>query len=130
MVAPELPSLAFHPTLLVPFPRRAELRFESPVRAESDELHRLFALMAAQDFFYRTFQIVVPQHAEDAAKIGERQLVRFQKRLLVGMRIGPMKGASAGHAAHAELIGLAPFAVEIRPTFIPVHLPLAAPGIR
>jgi hypothetical protein len=28
------------------------------VRAESDELHRLFALMAAQDFFYRTFQIL------------------------------------------------------------------------
>src|ERR1035438_5063426 len=86
MVAPELPSLAFHTALLVPLPRRAELRFESPVRAESDEPHRLLPLMAAQDFLYRTPQIVVSQHAEDSAKIGERQFVRFQKRLLVGMR--------------------------------------------
>src|SRR5579871_933860 len=130
MVAPELPSLAFHPTLLVPFPRRAELRFESPVRAESDEPHRLLPLMAAQDFLYRTPQIVVAQHAEDSAKIGECQLVRFQERLLVGMRIGSMKGASARHAAHAELVGLAPLPVELHPSFIPVHLPFAAPSVR
>ena len=60
----------------------------------------------------------------------EGQFVCFQNRLLVGMRIRPMKPAPAGHAAHAEQVRLAHLAVQLRPTFVPVHLPFAAPRIR
>src|SRR5882724_11114648 len=89
MVPPELAPFAFHTALLVPFTRRAELGFESPVRAESNEPRRLLPLMTTQNFLHGALQVVVTQHAEHTAEIGERQLVCFQERLLVGVRIGP-----------------------------------------
>src|SRR5712692_845886 len=99
MIPPELPSFAFHTAFLMPLTRRAELRLESPVRTESDEPRRLLPLMAPQDFLYGTLEVVVTQHSEHATKIGERQFVRLQERLLVGVGISPMKCTPARHAA-------------------------------
>src|SRR6266705_4433747 len=129
MVPPELAPFAFYATLFMPFAWRAKLRLESPVRAESNEPRRLLPLMTPQDFLYGALQVVVTQHAEHTAEIGERQFVRFQKRLLVGVRIRPMKCAPAGHTAQAEHVRLAQLAVELHPAFIPVQLRLAAPGV-
>jgi len=86
--------------------------------------------MATQDFLHGTFQVVVTQNTEYTAKIGERQLMRFQKRLLIGVRISPMKGATAGHAAQAEHVRLSGLAVELDPAFVPIHLRLATELIR
>jgi hypothetical protein len=65
------------------------------------------------------------QNTKHAAKIGKRQLMRFQKRLLIGVRISPMKGAAAGHAAQAKHVRLARLAVELDPAFVPIHLRFA-----
>ena len=56
--------------------------------------------------------------------------MRFQKRLLAGVREGAMKGSSAGHAAHAKYIGQLPLSVDIRVSFIPVHLRFSSPSVR
>src|SRR5450631_2989558 len=69
MIPPELPSFPFHAAFLMPFPRRAKLRLEPPVRTESDESRCLFPLMPTQYFLYRDLQVVVTQHAENPAKI-------------------------------------------------------------
>src|ERR1051326_4093207 len=86
--------------------------------------------MAAQNLLHGTLQVVVTQNAEHATKIGESQLMRFQKCLLGGVRISPMEGATAGHAAQAEHIGLAGLAVELDPAFVPIHLRLATELVR
>src|ERR1035441_7470021 len=91
IVTPELTSFAFHAAFLMPLARRAELRFEPPVRTERDKSRRLFPLMTPQIYLYPSRQVVVTQHPEHAAKIGKRQFVRFQEGLLVGVRIGSMK---------------------------------------
>jgi len=44
-------------------------------------------------FFTRTCEIVVAQKAEYAPEIGEGVLVRFQQRLLHGVRVGPVKAS-------------------------------------
>src|SRR5664279_2075687 len=130
IVPPELAPFALHASFLVSLAWRTELRCESPVRAKTDEPRSFFPLMAAQDFLHGTLQVVVTQNTEDTAKIGERQLMRFQKRLLIGVRISPMKGATAGHAAQAENVRLAGLAVELDPAFVPIHLRLATELIR
>src|ERR1039457_3514401 len=98
IVPPELAPFTLHASFLVSLAWRTELRCESPVRAKTDEPCGLFPLMATQDFLHGTFEVVVTQNTEYTAKIGERQFMRFQKRLLIGVRISPMKGATAGHA--------------------------------
>src|ERR1039457_806672 len=78
IVPPELAPFALHASFLVSLAWRTELRCESPVRAETDEPRGLFPLMASQDFLHGTFEVVVTQNTEYTAKIGERQLMRFQ----------------------------------------------------
>ena len=95
------------------------------MRAESDEPRSFFPLMATQNLLHGALQVVVTQNAEHAAKIGECQLVRFQKGLLIGVRISPMKSAAAGHAAQAEHVCLAGLTVELHRAFVPIHLRLA-----
>ena len=102
MVPPEVSYFSFHSAFLVAFGPIAELRVVAPVRAEGEESLRFFALPAAQHLLHRTLQVVVAQHLKHSAKIRERQLMAFQKRLLRGVRVGYVKPASAGHAAHRE----------------------------
>src|SRR5881628_1755230 len=71
MVPPELAPFSFYATLFMPFAWRAKLRLESPVRAESNEPRRLLPLMTPQNLLHRALQVVVTQHAEHTAEIGE-----------------------------------------------------------
>src|SRR6202790_2082772 len=50
----------------------------------------------------------------------------LKKRLLRGVRIGPVKGPSRGHRAHTEDVHLATLTIELHPAFVPIHLRLAA----
>ncbi len=109
--------------------RRAELRGEPPMRAERHEPHRLLAPMAAQDFAHRTCQIVVAQQVEHTAEVGERVLVRLEKRLLRRVQIGAVERRPAGHRAHREHLHLGPLVAEIDPGFIPVDLGLLRPTV-
>ena len=84
MVAPEVAPFAFHAALLVAFAGRAEIGLILPVRAEGDEANRQLALIAAKDLLHCTGEVVVAKATEDAAKVMERQLMCFQKRLLRG----------------------------------------------
>ncbi len=66
MVVPEITDFSFHTTFFVALGRIAELTGKAPVRTESDELFRLFALVATQDLLHRGFQVVVtecPEHS-------------------------------------------------------------------
>jgi hypothetical protein len=47
----------------------------------------------------------------------------FQKRLLTGVRIRPVKRPGAGHAPQAEYVGFDQLPVDLRVSLIPVHLP-------
>src|SRR5258707_12217000 len=101
MVPAEVTYLAFHATLLVAPRRIAELRLESPVRAEGDQALRLLPLMAAQNLLHRALQVVVAQAPEHAAEI---QLMRFQKGLLRGVIEGHVKRSATCHRAHRERV--------------------------
>src|SRR5271163_1252847 len=48
MVPAKVSAFSFHATLLVTFGRRTELRFEAPMRSESDESRGLLSLVPAQ----------------------------------------------------------------------------------
>ena len=48
--------------------------------------------------------------------------MRFQKRLLRGMQISPVKRRAAGHPAHREHLQLGPFPAEIGLGLIPIDL--------
>src|SRR5207249_5216004 len=122
MVAPKVTVLHFDAAFLVPFARRAEFRLKAPVRAKGNEALRLLPLLPTQHLLHRTAQIVVTQHSEGAAEVGKRCLVRFQKGLLAGVRVGAMKPRTTGHAANAEDKNLLPFAFDLRPRFVPVDL--------
>src|ERR1035437_4922170 len=129
VVPAKVSAFSFHPALLVAFSRGAELRLETPMRSEGDESRRLLPLVASQNFLYRTLQVVITKSFENSSKISECPFVRFQKRLLAGVREGAMEGSSAGHAAHAKDVSLLPLAVDIRVRFIPVHLRLSTPNV-
>jgi len=86
--------------------------------------------MAAQDLLHGTLQVVIPQDLEHPRKEGKCQLMRFQKRLLGGVRIGPVKRPAAGHAAHAEHVYFAGHPIKLHPAFIPIHLRLTTELIR
>ena len=86
--------------------------------------------MPPQNLLYRALQVVVAQHPEHAAKIGERQFVSLQKCLLTCMRIGAVKCSAAGHAPHAEDIEFVLFTVQLRVGFIPIHLCFLTPPVR
>jgi len=55
--------------------------------------------------------------------------MRFQKRLLAGVRESAMERSSTGHAAHAEYVGQLPLSADIRVRFIPVHLRFSTPNV-
>src|SRR5450759_1215402 len=96
VVAAEVAHFAFYAALLMAFAGCAELGLILPVRTEGDETSRQLALIAAQNLLHRTRKVVIANPAEHAAKVMERQFVRFQKRLLRGSQIGAMIGRSAG----------------------------------
>src|ERR1019366_3415770 len=129
VVPAKVSAFSFHPALLVAFSRRAELRLETPMRSEGDESRRLLPLVASQNLLHRTLQVVITKSLENPREISERQFVRFQKRLLAGVREGAMESASTGHAAHAKYIGLLSLSADIRVRFIPVHLRFSTPNV-
>jgi len=57
-----------------------------------------------------------------AIRIEKRLFMRFQKRLLAGVRESAMERSSTGHAVHAKYVGQLPLSADIRVGFIPVHL--------
>ena len=91
VVAPEVADLAFHAAFLVAARRVAELRLESPVRTKGDQPVGLFPLMSTQNLLHRALQVVVAQQPEHSAEIMKSPLVRFQKRLLRGVKIRGVK---------------------------------------
>src|SRR6516225_3195188 len=129
MVPAKIAVFSFHPTLFMSLPGRAEFRFEPPVRAERDEAGRLLPPVAAQNFFHRSFQIVVPQDVKHAPEVMEAQLMRLQKCLLTGMEVGAMKCPGTGHAAQAKHMDSGLLSIDFCPHFIPVHLSFLPPGI-
>jgi hypothetical protein len=129
MVPAEIPTFFFYAALLVAAPWSAELALESAVRAEGNEPLCLLPLMPAQNLLHSTLPIVEPQQSENTAEMLESQLVRFQKRLLAGVRVRPMERASAGHRPHAEHVQLLLLSSQLRPRFIPVHLGFLAPAV-
>src|SRR5579885_3546642 len=129
VVPPEVPVLPFHSAFLVSLSRRAKLRLETPMRPERNKAFRFLALRSAQNPFHRAREIVVPQFPEHPAKIGERQLMRLQERLLAGMRICPVKRSPAPHAAHAEQVRFLFLAIDLGNRLVPIHLPFLPPPI-
>src|ERR1039457_5521955 len=124
IVPPALAAFALDAPLLVSLTGRTELRREPPVRAKANEPGGFFPLMAAQDLLHGTLKVVIAQDTEHPRKEGKCQLMRFQKRLLGGVRIGPVKSPAAGHAAHAEHVHLAGHTIKLHPALIPIHLRL------
>lgn len=76
--------------------------------------------------------IIVTQHSEYPAEVAEGVLVGLQKRLLGGVAVGAVKGAAAGHRAHAEDLQLDALAIEVGVSLVPVDLGFLAPivGLR
>src|SRR2546427_6592793 len=99
MVPAKVSAFSFHAALLVTFSRCAELGLETPMRSESDESRRLLSLVSSQNLFHCTLEVVVTKSFENPGKISERQFVRFQKRLLAGVREGAMESSATGHAS-------------------------------
>ncbi len=99
------------------------------MRTKSHEARRLLASRAAQNPLHRRREIIVPQCPKHPAKVGQGQLVRFQKRLLRRAPIGAMKGRAARHRAHREHLQLHALAVHLGPRLVPVHLRFLAPVV-
>jgi hypothetical protein len=60
---------------------------------------------------------------EYTAKIREPKLVRFQERLLSGIRVGSVKCSSARHTPHGEELQRSLLSVEPSDGFKPIDLP-------
>jgi hypothetical protein len=69
---------------------RSKSRPVVPVRTERDKAAGLLAPVATQDLLHRALQVIVANDPEDAIEVAKRQLVSLQKRLLRGMRVGPV----------------------------------------
>src|SRR6202007_715609 len=120
IVAPVLTAFTLDTALFVALARCAELSAKTPVRPKRNEPRGLFPLSATQDLLHCAGQVIESEQMKYAAKPRKRQLVRFKKCLLRGVRIGPVEGRSRGHRAHAEDIDLARLAVELCPNLVPV----------
>src|SRR5688500_13109199 len=129
MIPAEVSGFTFHTALLMTFTWSAKLCLKFPMRPKRNEPIGFFSTVSPQDLFDRTPEVVVSQHPEHSCKLGERRLVCFQKRLLCGSRIGPMKCSAAGHASHAEHLNGLPFTSEIDARFVPIDLSLLTPGV-
>src|ERR1700719_243179 len=130
MVPAKVPAFSFHAAFFVALRRCTELRFEIPMRSESDESRGLLSLVPSQNPFHRRAEVVIPKDLEHAAKISKRPLVSFQKGLLTSMWEGAMESSATGHAPHAKHVGLLPFFADVRIRFIPVHLRFLPPAVR
>src|ERR1035437_9656911 len=130
VVPAKVSAFSFHAALLVAFSLRAELRLETPMRSEGDESRRLLPLVAPQNLLHRTLQVVVSQDSKYSTEIEKRSFMRFQKRLLAGVREGAMKSSSAGHAPQTIHIGFLALSADVGVGFIPVHLPFSTPMVR
>src|SRR6516225_1678178 len=91
VVPPEIPTFSFDTSLFIPTSWVAKLALKSPMRPESDELVDLLPLVSPQDFVYGASQVVESKQRKNPAEMSERQFVRFQKRLLAGVRIRPVE---------------------------------------
>ena len=130
VVASKVSAFAFDAALFVAAGRVAELALKAPVRSEGDETARLLTAISAQDLLHCTLQVVIAEHAKDAAEVAKCQLMSLEKCLLGGMSIGPVIGRTAGHRAHLEDLQLDAFATQNGPGFIPIHLRFRAPRVR
>ena len=99
------------------------------MRSEGHESRGLLSLVPSQNLLHRTLKVVVPQDSKYSTEIEKRSFMRFQKRLLAGVREGAMEGSSTGHAAHAKYVGQLPLSADIRVCFIPVHLRFSTPNV-
>ena len=99
------------------------------MRAERHEPHRLLPPVPAQDLAHRTGQVVVAQQMEHPAEIGEGPFMRLEKRLLRRVPVGAVERRAAGHRAHGEDLQPGPFAAEVGPGLVPIHLRLLAQAI-
>src|SRR5208283_3833355 len=129
VVPAKVPAFSFHSTLLVTFRRGAELRLETPMRSEGYEPRGLLSLVPAQKLHHCTLKVVVPQDSKHSTEIEKRLFMRFQKRLLAGVREGAMERSSTGHTAHAKYVGQLSLSADIRVGLIPVHLRFSTPNI-
>src|SRR5438270_11086952 len=69
---------------------------------------------------------------ERAAEVLKCQFVAFQKCLLSGVRVGPVKGSRTSHTAQAEHLHFLLLASQFGIHLIPIHLAFLAPlvGLR
>src|SRR3954467_411569 len=104
MVSSEISRFPFDAALLMRFRRRAELTFKSPMRTESNKTSCFLAAIPPKDLLYRSRQIVIAKLAKCPAEEGERQLMRFQKRLLSRVGEGAVERRATGHASHREYL--------------------------
>src|ERR1700682_2714244 len=130
MVPAKVPAFSFHAAFFVALRRCTELRFEIPMRSESDESRGLLSLVPSQNPFHRGAEVVIPTNLDHSPKIRKRPLVSFQKGLLTSMWEGAMETPATGHAPHAKHVGLLPFFADVRIRFIPVHLRFLPPAVR
>src|SRR6185312_17523655 len=77
VIPAKISDFSFDAALLLRLGRRAKLSFESPVRTEGYKPGRLFPPRSAKYPLHRRRQVVVTKLAKHAAKVRERQLVRF-----------------------------------------------------
>ena len=84
---------------------------------------------APQDPLHRRPEVVVAEPVEYTSEIAEGVLVGVQKCLLRGMQVGPVEGATAGHAPHHEHLQGQALTPEVRVRLIPVHLGFASPCV-
>ena len=66
-----------------------------------------------------TFQVVIPEAAEDATEISEREFMGFEKGLLGRVRKRIVEGCAAGHASHREHLKPCSAAPQIGIGFVP-----------
>jgi len=129
VIPAEITHLPFHAPFLMALGRRAERGLELPVRTKRDKARRFLPLVATENLLDRAGQIVVAQPSKYPTKIMKGVLVRVQKGLLGGARIGAMKRGPTGHASHHEHLRHLTLAGQINGRLIPVHLAFNPPVI-
>src|SRR3954469_7529077 len=129
MVASKVAHLSFDAAFFMAGGRIAKLTGKAPMRAEGNKPGRFLAPLATQHFLDSAFQVVVTQTMKHTAEVVKGLLMGFEKNLLRGIGVSPMKSRPAGHTAQAEDLQGGALAVQDRHRFVPVHLCFAAPGI-
>jgi len=99
------------------------------VGTEGNHTLGLLALVASKDLLYGRRQIVITDRSEDTAKVSERMLMRFEKRLLCGVRVSAVKSSAAVHTTHRKELQPSSFASQLYLRFKPIDLGFLAGGI-